>query len=168
VDGIDTTAGIVAIAAAAVALIALLVAAVALIRARRLSAEQSAVLGEHGRNDLVAHGAETRRLVDEFGVAIEEIAASLNDRMEYVEGRLAGTVSRASVIRYDAFNETSGRQSSSVALFDEGGNGVVISAILQREQARVYAKPLIGGRSELELSPEEQEAVRIAEENGQR
>ena len=69
------------------------------------------------------------------------------------------------MLRYDAFNETSGRQSSSVALLDEHGNGVVISAILQREQARVYAKPLRGGGSELELSPEELEAIRIAEEN---
>jgi len=168
VDGIDTTAGIVAIAAAAVALLALIVAFVALRRMRRLTSEQSAVLGERGAGDLVAHSVETRRLVDEFGVGIEEIAAALNERMEYVEGRLAGTVSRASVIRYDAFNETSGKQSSSVALFDEGGNGVVISAILQREQARVYAKPLVGGRSELELSPEEQEAIRVAEENGRR
>jgi len=168
VDGIDTTAGIVAIAAGAVALVALLVAIVALTRMRRLTAQQSAVLGERGHDDLIAHGVETRHRVDELGVAIEEIAAGLNGRMEHVEGRLAGTVSRASVIRYDAFNETSGRQSSSVALFDEGGNGVVISAILQREQARVYAKPLVGGRSELELSPEEQEAIRVAEENGRR
>ena len=111
------------------------------------------MLGDRGTDDLIAHAAQTRRLVDELGVSIEEIAAALNERMEYVEGRLAGTVSRASVIRYDAFNETSGRQSSTVALFDQGGNGVVISAILQRDQARVYAKPLVGGRSELELSP---------------
>ena len=167
-DGIESHAGVIAIAACAVALVALIVAFVALRRMRRLSAAQSAVLGEGGMEDLVAHAVETRRLVDEFGVAIEDIAAALNGRMEYVEGRLAGTVSRASVIRYDAFNETSGRQSSSVALFDEAGNGVVISAILQREQARVYAKPLVGGRSELELSPEEQEAIRVAEENGRR
>ena len=167
-EGIDTTAGIVAVAAGAVALLALIVAFVALRRMRRLTAAQSAVLGDRGTDDLIAHAAQTRRLVDELGVSIEEIAAALNERMEYVEGRLAGTVSRASVIRYDAFNETSGRQSSTVALFDQGGNGVVISAILQRDQARVYAKPLVGGRSELELSPEEQEAIRVAEENGRR
>ena len=38
---------------------------------------------------------------------------------------------------------------------DDLDNGVVISAILQREQARVYAKPIVAGRSSLELSPEE-------------
>ena len=59
------------------------------------------------------------------------------------------------MLRYDAFNETSGRQSSTVALLDDLDNGVIITAILQREQARVYAKPIVGGRSSLELSPEE-------------
>ncbi len=98
-------------------------------------------------------------------MAIEEIAARLDGRMADAEERLTGAVTRVAVLRYDAFNETSGHQSSSVALYDEHGDGVVISAILQREQARVYAKPLRAGQSELELSPEEREAIRLAEEN---
>ena len=44
----------------------------------------------------------------------------------------------------------------------------MLSAILQRDQARVYAKPIVNGTSELELSPEEREAVRMAEENATR
>ena len=79
--------------------------------------------------------------------------------MAAAEERLDATISKAAVLRYDAFNETSGRQSSTVALLDELDNGVVISAILQREQARVYAKPIVGGRSSLELSPEELAAM---------
>lgn len=164
-EDLDTTAGIVALAAGGVAILALIVALIAVSRFRRLAAAQRAVLGEGGRDDLVAHGVVTRERVDELGADIEEIARALFERMDAAEGRLEGTVSRAGVLRYDAFNETSGRQSSSVALLDERGNGVVISAILQREQARVYAKPLRGGHSELELSPEELEAIRIAEEN---
>jgi hypothetical protein len=88
--------------------------------------------------------------------------------MDETERRLDGAVTRAAVIRYDAFNESTGRQSSSVALLDVHGNGVVLSAILQREQARVYAKPVRGGESDLELSPEEREALQVAEENATR
>lgn len=164
-EDLNTTAGIVALAAGAVALIALLFALVAVSRYRRIVAAQREVLGEHGRADLVAHGVATRERADQLSAEIDEIARSLLERMEAVEGRLEGAVTRASVLRYDAFNETSGRQSSSVALLDERGNGVVISAILQRDQARVYAKPLRDGRSELELSPEERDAIRLAEEN---
>jgi len=38
----------------------------------------------------------------------------------------------------------------------------VLSCIHHRDQARVYAKQVNGGQGELELSPEEAEAVRIA------
>ena len=56
----------------------------------------------------------------------------------------------------------SGRQSSSMALLDDNGTGVVLSSILHREQARMYVKGVRDGRSEIELSPEEDEAVRTA------
>ena len=67
-----------------------------------------------------------------------------------------------SLIRYDAYGEMSGRQSSSVALLDEHRSGVVLSSILHRDQARVYVKQIVEGRSELDLSPEEQEAIDTA------
>lgn len=165
-EELETTVGVIALAAGALGLLALGVSVLAMRRAGKLVAAQKDVLGPGKREDLVAHGVETRRRVDELGESIERIATELNGRMEGVENRLDGAVTRAGVLRYDAFNETSGRQSSSVALLDERGNGVVLSAILQREQARVYAKPLRDGESELELSPEEREAIRIAEENG--
>ncbi len=66
------------------------------------------------------------------------------------------------MVRYDAMGEMSGRQSSSVALLDSHRDGVVLSSILHREQARLYAKRIIDGSSELELSPEEQEALSSA------
>ena len=83
-------------------------------------------------------------------------------RLEAAEQRLATVVSRSAVIRYDAYNEMTGRQSSSIALLDDGATGIVLSSILHREQARVYAKPVVEGDSELELSPEEREAIKEA------
>lgn len=167
-EALDSTVGYVALGAAAVAVIALLVAGVALLRLRRLRRAQLAVLGDRGERDLVAHAMSTGRRVDELGAGIEEISRALFDRMEVVEQRLDGTVSGSSVLRYDAFNESTGRQSSSIALLDSNRNGVVLSAILQREQARVYAKPVLDGDSELELSPEEREAIRMAAESAGR
>jgi len=66
------------------------------------------------------------------------------------------------VVRYDAYNEMSGRQSTSMALLDEEGTGIVMSSILHRDQARLYVKGVRSGEPEYELSPEETEAVRIA------
>jgi hypothetical protein len=61
----------------------------------------------------------------------------------------------------------SGRQSSSIALLDETGTGVVMSSILHREQARLYAKGVRDGQSDVELSPEENEAIQAAQAGGQ-
>ena len=76
--------------------------------------------------------------------------------------RIDGCIAYRSLIRYDAYGEMSGHQSSSLALLDARRSGVVISSILHRDQARVYVKQLHEGGPTLELSPEEQEAVDTA------
>jgi len=42
------------------------------------------------------------------------------------------------------------------------GNGVVLSSITHRETARLYCKQVVDGRGEHLLSPEEDEAIRLA------
>lgn len=163
-DGLDSTTGIVALAAAGLALVATLLAATALLKLRRLRADQRLVLGEGEERDVIAHSAALDRKVSNLEAGIDDVTRVLFERLDDAELRLDGSVSRTAVIRYDAFKENSGRQSSTIALLDDGGNGVVLSAILQREQARVYAKPVQAGRSELELSPEELEAIQRAGE----
>jgi hypothetical protein len=161
VDGLDSTVGYVALGATALALIALLLCLTMAVRLRRVRNDQRLVLGER-REDLVEHAAALARRVDELQDALESEGDAVAVRLEEAERRLDGAITKTSVLRYDAFNETSGRQSSTVALLDDLDNGVVITAILQREQARVYAKPVIGGRSELKLSPEEADAMERA------
>ncbi len=148
-------------AAAIAAALALICCLALALRLRRLRADQRLVLGER-REDLVANAAALNRHVAELHDLVEREGERLDGRLAAAERRLDGAVSHSAVIRYDAFNETSGRQSSSVALLDDLGDGVILSAILQRDQARVYAKPLVGGRSALDLSPEELEAVAAA------
>jgi Protein of unknown function (DUF4446) len=86
------------------------------------------------------------------------------------ERRMDGCVAHTSLVRYDAMNELSGQQSSTLALLDSRRTGVVLSSILHRDQARFYVKQLHEGTSEHELSPEEQQAVAaaIAETNSDR
>ena len=56
----------------------------------------------------------------------------------------------------------SGRQSTTIALLDSRRSGVVLSSIHHRDQARLYAKQIVEGSAELRLSPEEEEALRLA------
>jgi hypothetical protein len=82
--------------------------------------------------------------------------------MDAAEHRLDGAVAYRALVRYDAYGEMSGRQSTSIALLDATRSGVILSSIHHRDQARLYAKQVHNGQGELELSPEESEAIRTA------
>jgi hypothetical protein len=90
---------------------------------------------------------------------VEESIEHFERRMSDVEGRVDGCIAHSALVRYDAYNELSGHQSSSVALLDSRKTGVVLTSIVHRDQARLYVKELRDGEASLELSPEEQEAV---------
>jgi hypothetical protein len=156
------TKGIIAIAAAAVAVVALLCCATLLVGQRRLRRAQQLVLGEQGPQDLVAHAASLQDAFEALRSYVDDVALRLDSRLGAVEATLRGTIAHRALIRYDAYNELSGQQSVSIALLDDERSGIVLSCIHHRDQARVYAKQVIGGEGELELSPEEAEAVRVA------
>jgi hypothetical protein len=158
---LQSTVGIVALAAAAVAVISLLVTALLALRLRRVRAEQRAVLGDR-REDLVAHAVSLQEQFAALSGYVEDVAVRLQERMGAAEHRLDGAVAYTSLVRYDAYGEMSGRQSVSIALLDANRSGIVVSSIHHRDQARFYAKRVRDGEGELELSPEEAEAVSVA------
>jgi hypothetical protein len=155
------TQGIVALAAAAAAVLALLACALLALRMRRLRAAQRVVLGS-GQHDLAAHAASLQQAFEDLRDYVGEVAERLDERLAALELQLRGTIAHRSLVRYDAYNELSGQQSMSIALLDGTHSGIVLSCIHHRDQARVYAKQVRDGHSELELSPEEAEAVRQA------
>jgi hypothetical protein len=162
VDELTTTTGIVAVAGAAVAVIALLAVLVMARRLSRLRADQRVVFGDREARDLVAHAAGLDHDFRALHSYVEDLSAGLQARLGPVEERLDGAVTHHGLVRYDAYNEMSGRQSTSIALLDSRGSGVVVSSIHHRDQARLYAKQVVEGEGQLQLSPEEQEAVRVA------
>ena len=158
-DELTTTQGIAALAAGGLALITLLFAIVLGIKLRRMRRAQRAVMGEAGQRDLVSHSARLEQGFTELRDWLEESMESLERRMEGVEARVDGCVAHRALVRYDAYNELSGHQSSSIALLDAHRSGVIITSIVHRDQARLYVKQLQEGESEIPLSPEEQQAV---------
>ena len=63
------------------------------------------------------------------------------------------------MVRYDAFGDMGGHLSWSLALLDDTGNGVVLTSIHGRTEARTYAKNVADWSSQQQLSPEEEEAI---------
>ena len=160
-DDLTTTQGIVALAAAGVGVVALLWVMVLAVKLRRVRAAQKTVLGE-GQADLVAHAAQIQEAFVQLRDWVEETASHLEERMATAQERIDGCVAYTSLVRYDAMGEMSGQQSSTMALLDARRTGVVVSSILHRDQARVYVKQVREGESELELSPEELQAIEAA------
>jgi hypothetical protein len=150
----SSVAGWIAIAAAALAVVGVALALGLWARLRRVRAAQEAVLGS-GSGDLVDFAVSLQGRIDDLHRSVDEVSAALGR----LERRLDATVSRLGVVRYDAYENTGGHQSASVALLDASRTGVVLSAIQGRDYARIYIKELDDGRAAVSLSPEEQDAV---------
>jgi Protein of unknown function (DUF4446) len=161
VHNLTSTAGIVAMAGGAVALLALLLCGILALKLRRLRAAQRTILGDQER-DLVGHAASLQEQFEALYGYVQDAAERLDRRMETAERRIDRAMAYRALIRYDAYGEMSGRQSTSIALLDANRSGVILSSIHHRDQARLYAKEVREGKPELELSPEEDEAIQRA------
>jgi hypothetical protein len=147
----------VTLGAAAVAVIALVIAVAAHARVSRLRRGFAGLDGE-GKDtviDAVRRSVDdTRALRAEVAAAREEIAGARRD--------LTDALRHVAVVRYDAFGDMGGRLSFTAALLDDAGDGLVITSIHGRSEARTYAKGIKAGNSEQSLSPEEQQSIELA------
>jgi Protein of unknown function (DUF4446) len=152
-----SAAGWIAIGAAIAAVVALLLALGYYLALRRVRRAQLVLLGS-GREDLVDFAVSLQSRIDTLHGSVDQIAAGLAQ----VDRRVDDTVSKTAIVRYDAYANSGGHQSASVAMLDSARTGVVLSAIQGRDYARIYIKELDRGRASVALSPEEQEAVERA------
>ncbi len=152
-----SVAGWIAIGAAAAAALALVLASAYYVALRRVRKAQLVLLGG-GKADLVDFAVSLQGRIDDLHKAVDEVAAALGR----VDRRVDDTVSKTAIVRYDAYEQSGGHQSASVAMLDSARTGVVLSAIQGRDYARIYVKELDRGRASVALSPEELEAVERA------
>jgi len=145
---------VVAIVGVAVGAVGIGLAWWAWVKVKRVRDAQRSLLGT-GRRDLVDFAVSLQARVDDLHRAVDEVAAGL----ARVDRRVDGTVTNTSIVRYDAYEDTGGHQSASVAMLDSARTGIVVTAIQGRDYARIYMKELERGRASVALSPEEQEAV---------
>ncbi len=66
---------------------------------------------------------------------------------------------RFSLLRFNPFSDTGGEQSFVLSLLDGGGNGILLTSLHGRGTTRFYAKRVIAGKTDQELSAEEKKAL---------
>jgi hypothetical protein len=151
----DSTLAVVALAAAGAATLGLLLAIAAHLRIGRLRRSYSLL---QGRGDEASFVEVVGRQTEEVAGLRAEVG-DLQGDLARVRTDLADALRHVAVVRYDAFGDMGGHLSWSLALLDDGGNGVVLTSIHGRSEARTYAKNITAWTCEQQLSPEEQEAV---------
>ncbi len=144
-----TTQSWASVAALAISILSLLVASAALARSRRgrPAPRKPPKRPSAGR----FRGKAAPLSSDEVTAAVQALRADVSTSLRHL-----------AVVRYDAFGDMGGHLSWSMALLDDSGDGVVLSSIHGRSDARTYAKNVSGWTANQQLSPEEEEAIGFA------
>ncbi len=145
------------IAALALALLGLLLGIATALRQRRVL-QRYRVLAGDGKADVATVLARQDERIARQQRRVEALQTDLAAARADTEQSLR----HVAVVRYDAFGDMGGRMSFSVALVDDRGDGVVLSSIHARGESRTYAKGVVGGASDVTLTPEEQQALAAA------
>ena len=105
---------------------------------------------------------DTRLNVLERIESVEEAEQKMHRDIREIKENLKITYQKTGLVKYDAFREMSGALSYSLALLDKENNGVLISSMYSREGCYTYAKDIVNGGCKINLSEEEQEALKQA------
>ena len=135
-----------------------------------------------GRKIIADHGKWRRLLDGARGETLEKLLydhlreqMTTQDRLESLDSQVSELQKRSlsskqfvGLVRYDAFPDVGGSQSFALAIYDDRGDGCIVTSLVGRSDCRVYCKPLSAGRSDRTLSQEEQRAVREARNDAPR
>lgn len=153
-----TALDVLAIAGTALGALALILAIAAHLRIRRLRRDYALLHSDDEAPSFVQAVARQTVAVD----ALREDVGRQRQVIGRVQADLADAIRHVAVVRYDAFGDMGGRYSFSLALLDDGGDGLVLTSIHGRSETRTYFKGVREGGSDEELSPEEKRAVAFA------
>jgi len=144
-----TTLSWIAVAALGVATLALLVSSAAWRRAgRRRSSAPKPARRRPAPRPRIRRGPLSG---DQVTAEIQRLRSDVSTSLRHM-----------AVVRYDAFGDMGGHLSWSMALLDDGGDGVVLTSIHGRSDSRTYAKNVSSWTVNQQLSPEEAEAIGFA------
>lgn len=116
-------------------------------------------------------GSKAADLEDLMGQIVDHVNALTHEakdqasRLDALEARLKARGRGVRLVRFNPFSDVGSSQSFAVAIVNEEGDGVVFSSLYSRERMSVFAKPVTAGKSDIELTPEEQSVVADALED---
>ena len=146
------TVAIVAVVLAVAAGIGLILTYRRLLRYQR---SQHVIMGSRGTVDIVEHVVSLDEKLGNLRLVVEDLTLAARDH----DVRIDNTLSRVGIVRFDAYHDLGGRQSTAVAFLNSLGDGVVSTTVVSRDFARMYVKLVRDGVADIPLAPEETEAL---------
>ena len=105
---------------------------------------------------------ETKKLLDKINgklAADGEDIGKIKKAINNINTQDVSHIQKMGLVRFNPFNEIGGDHSFSLAILDGADNGIIVTGLHTRDRSRIYAKPVIKGKSQLELSAEEKKAL---------
>ena len=152
------TATIVGLIGVVVGVIGVAIGTIALTKLSRLHRSYSLLEVAEGRENYIDLLSRT---LEQFALVQDEMLAQ-DYAIKQLKSGLRDSLNHIAVVRYDALDNLSGRYSFSAAIVDDYGDGLIITTIHGRADTRSYLKEITGGKSEIDLSPEESDAITTA------
>ena len=137
---------------------ALSIAIVALVKVSKLGLMYEKFLGGSSKNTMEAI------LLDYYSQAksIDERYSGLQKDLKKIEMDMESCLQKVAIVRYNPFKETGGNLCYALAMLNKKNDGILINSIFSRDGSYNYGKPIVDGKSEFNLSAEEQEALDLA------
>lgn len=131
-------------------------------RLQRYQRNQHVIMGSRGNVDIVDHVTALDDKLANMRLALEDLTLATRDH----DVRIDNALSRVGIVRFDAYQDLGGRQSTAAAFLNGLGDGVIITTVVSRDFARMYVKLLKDGNADIPLAPEENEAIEQARGSG--
>lgn len=90
---------------------------------------------------------------------IENSQEKIDKHLITIDDRLNKSIRGIETVRFNPFVDGGGNQSFAISFLNDEGNGVIISSLYARDRMSIFAKPILNGKSEFELSSEEKEVL---------
>ena len=86
---------------------------------------------------------------------LKETQLQINKHLVTIDSRLNKSIRNIESIRFNPFDDAGSNQSFAIAMLNDEGDGIIMSSLYARERMSVFVKPISKGKSEFELSQEE-------------
>ncbi len=86
----------------------------------------------------------------------------ISEHLITIDKRLDKSIRKIETIRFNPFVDAGSNQSFAIAFLNDEGDGVVMSSLYARDRMSIFAKPVLKGKSDFELSTEEKSVLEKA------